>query len=146
MRLHFDIGGVRKLLAHTKVATEHSPNYEQNASGEPVLPGLWIVGDQGVYLMSNGRPDLMPEPIDPAHPERRFVVYAREIDPTRMAFDVWYANKRMAFGGDDGCDYLAASDIEAALADQGPNEPLVLDLTPARLKLMTVTRTKRKTA
>ena len=136
MRLHFDRADVRKLLAHAKAAKDHAATYGQE---QPIQPGLWLVGDMGIYLMSNGRPGLKAEPDKPGS----FVVYARECHPTKMPFDRWYEVKRSAFGGDDGCDYIPATDIEAALADQSPTEPLNINLTPRGMSLITVTRTIR---
>jgi len=72
MHLHFDKEAVDRIL-------EHSRNAETNNSlyGEPDTEraGLWIVGDEGVYLMSNGSPHLPRDENDPDNP-RSFVCYA----------------------------------------------------------------------
>jgi hypothetical protein len=107
MKLHFNRAGVERLLAHAEAATKHKKAYAEK--GKP-KPALWIVGDEGVYLMSNGEPGL---PIDAAHSN---VVYAREVDPTKMPFDQWWQAKRESFGGDDGADTLSAVDLRNALA------------------------------
>ncbi len=79
MRLHFDLALVRRLLDHSKAATERSPssisstrvgsgatartptsttstadNFPTADDVDPtkIPPGLWLVGDQGIYLMS----------------------------------------------------------------------------------------------
>ena len=94
MRLHFDLALVRKLLDHSKAATERSPSLDQLYEGrfrrdgkdvgldnlgsdnfptaddvDParIPPGLWLVGDQGVHLMSNGKPALLVDPADTRH-------------------------------------------------------------------------------
>jgi hypothetical protein len=68
-------------------------------------PGLWLVGDHGVYLCSNGK---MPEGVRP------LVAYAEECDPATCAD--WFDVKRRTFGGDDGVEFLDAVRLEAMMA------------------------------
>lgn len=56
-------------------------------------PKLQLVGDHGVYLITNA--DLPGTPS-----ERGTVVYAEKCDPSKD--DDWDDNKRRLFGGDDG--------------------------------------------
>lgn len=63
--------------------------------GRDEKSGLWLVGDEGVYLMSNGKL---------AEGQRPFVVYAEECDPKTNP-DYW-RYKRQHFGGDDGVEFL----------------------------------------
>ena len=90
MRLHFDLAVTQRLLNHSKAAAERSPTCDQLYDGRfrqdgkdadfanlsadnfptaddvdptKIPPGLWLVGDHGIYLMSNGRPPLRPEGI-----------------------------------------------------------------------------------
>ena len=58
-------------------------------------PSLWLVGDNGVYIMSNAKLDVLP-----------VVCYANECNPETMDFDDWYEVKREDYGGDDGADNL----------------------------------------
>lgn len=69
------------------------------------LPGLWLVGDHGVYLMSNGKLPAGGRPL---------VVYAEECDPHTN--DDWFHIKRKTFGGDDGVDFIDATPLEAMMA------------------------------
>jgi Protein of unknown function (DUF3085) len=126
MKITFDRAGVERLIAHAKAAPEHSLAFGEKA---PALPGLWIVGDEGVYLMSNGKPGL---PLD--ENGKQFMVYADQINPLTMAFDDWWANKRTAFGGDDGADMIPLSEIEQALATYRAGEALQLELTPKAMR------------
>lgn len=122
MKLHFDAAQVIRLLDHAKAAPRQRRRYDFC----PVDPaGLWLVGDQGVYLMSNGDPAL---PRDGAH-----IAYAREVDPTKLGFDEWWAAKRASFGGDDGCEFLDARAVRAALLAAG--EVLPIDVTPTEMRL-----------
>ncbi|MFZ5693274.1 MAG: DUF3085 domain-containing protein [Pseudomonadota bacterium] len=78
------------------------------APGDGEQPGLWLVGDEGVYLMSNGR---VPQGVRP------MVCYADQCNP-RTNPD-WRNYKRRYFGGDDGVEFLAAEEI-LAIANRRP--------------------------
>lgn len=67
------------------------------APGKDEKPGVWLVGDEGVYVMSNGKL---------AEGQRSLVIYAEECDPKTNP-DYWHY-KRQYFGGDDGIDFLDA--------------------------------------
>lgn len=71
-------------------------------------PGFWVVGDQGVYLMHNGKMHDVPEG------ETQPVVYAVECNP-HGDFDDWYETKRRVFGGDDGVDFVSREAIEGCV-------------------------------
>ena len=68
-------------------------------------PGLWLVGDHGVYLCSNGKL---------ADRARPLIAYAEECDPTTS--DDWFEVKRRTFGGDDGVEFFDAKQLEAMMA------------------------------
>lgn len=129
MNLHFDRTKVEQLLAHATAAEEHRLLYEDKATDQP---GLWLVGDQGVYLMSNGRPPLLL-PDQPDGGEKNLVVYATEVDPTRLKFEAWWQAKNMSFGGDDGIEFFTAKELIAALVTYKPGEPLTLSVSPAKM-------------
>lgn len=67
--------------------------------------GFWIVGDQGVYLMHNGKSHEVAEN------EMQPVVYAVECNPNTDP-DGWFDTKRSTFGGDDGVDFIEAETIQ----------------------------------
>lgn len=91
--------------------------------------GLWLVGDQGVYLMSNvTSEEAKAGPV--AH-----VCYADEVNPEKMEFDAWYDAKRQIFGGDDGVEFLPAQALEGALE----GDKFRLDMTPSSLSVYKVT-------
>jgi len=62
--------------------------------GEGEKPGVWLVGDEGVYLLSNGRL---------TEGQRPLVVYAEECDPETNP-DCWHTNRRY-FGADDSIEF-----------------------------------------
>jgi len=72
--------------------------------GAETGPGLWLVGDEGVYLMPN------------TTAKARTIVYARECDPTKLPFDTWWERKQTSFGGGDGVEFISLNDIETDAA------------------------------
>lgn len=117
MILHFDQAKVRALLAHTLAAPKHRMLYGQRSP----KPGLWLIAEDGVCLISNGSPPST----DPDH-----VVYADETDPKTVDPETMDAVKRQSSGGDDSAEFLDATTIETALATYRPDEPYLLDVTP----------------
>jgi hypothetical protein len=151
MRLHFDLALVRQLLDHSTAANERSSSLEQLYEGRfrrdgkeadldnltadnfptaddvdpaKIPPGLWLVGDQGVYLMSNGRPALLVDADDTRH----VVAHAAEANPG-TGLDSWWGVKRAAFGGDDGVVFLELPFAEGLLA-RARDGRVCVDLTP----------------
>jgi hypothetical protein len=76
IRFRFPLRDVLALAEHAIAAPDHGPTYNQHAEGTVPTPSLWFVGDQGLYLMSNGLPGL-PDPDDA---DRQRVVYADGFD------------------------------------------------------------------
>ncbi|MDX5412815.1 MAG: DUF3085 domain-containing protein [Rhodobacterales bacterium] len=126
--LKFKADEVKKLIDHACTAPEHSQFY-----GEKVGPALMLVGDQGVYLMSNGIPRFQAEGKPEGH---SFVAYAEGCDPT-LDEEEWWENKRYLFGGDDGADALGGAWMNkmAAMADAGATE-ILIRITPSTLELV----------
>lgn len=104
MKLHFPWDGIEKLLTEVITAKTAKTLY-----GEATGPGLWLAGDDGVYLMANTADGEVNSKRAPH--EKPYVVYAEECDPTRMAFDDWWATKQMTFGGDDGVEFFRLANI-----------------------------------
>lgn len=132
MKLHFNRERVQQLLSHTNKATRHEILY-----GEPetARPGLLLVGDNGVYLCSNGLPSLRADGgegnISPETP--MMIVYARECDPEFLEFEQWWENKRLSFGGDDGVVFIDAEMLQAALKPE--STWVVLEVTPEQFSV-----------
>jgi hypothetical protein len=104
-RLTFPLEGCLLLAEHVRNAPKQATLY-----GKVTELCLWLVGDQGVYLMSPGRPHLPKED----NPEHHHVIYAVECDPDTMEFDDWWINKQNSFGGDDGCETIPLSLFDGA--------------------------------
>lgn len=105
MELTFPIARVREIYNHTKAAVAHKTLYDQP---DTAVAGIWMVGDTGVYLMSNGDP---MQPTDKAGDKGAFVAYADECNPETMEFDDWWAAKRESFGGDDGVELFTIDQV-----------------------------------
>ena len=111
--LTFDKTLLQELINHAKFSTEWSMGYA--ADKEPA-PALFLVGDEGIYLMSNGKPGLPEDEEAAARQEagEQFfaskVAYAKGCDPKKD--DDYYENKQRIFGGDDGAETLMVSDFE----------------------------------
>jgi hypothetical protein len=107
--LTFAAPAVLELLRHAIAAPKHSSPYSQEDPG----PGLFLVKDEGVYLMSNGKPGL------PGENAANKVVYAKGYEPLtearRDGTDTWgerYEKIRDAVGGDDFGEFLPADSFK----------------------------------
>ncbi|WP_152017463.1 MULTISPECIES: DUF3085 domain-containing protein [unclassified Bosea (in: a-proteobacteria)] len=97
--------------------------------GQNERPGLWLVGDEGVYIMSNGKL---------AEDQRPLVVYAQECDPKTNP-DYWHY-KRQHFGGDDGVEFLDAIMLGKLIAAAPTATHLTIAMTDNALSLALVRR------
>lgn len=116
--LTFPRAGVERLLEILKGATKFRPNYGDDG---PPKPGLWLVGDDGIYLMANAVLDNDDKP---------FVVDSKECNAKVMEFNDWWANKQTIWGGDDGVETLDLKDVQMALLTYQPGEDFKIDMTP----------------
>lgn len=150
MILHFDRAVIERLLAHSASATERRPSIDQlfdrqfRKPGAPykewageehidrtkIPAGLWLVGDDGIYFLSNGLPLLPREDGKPG----TLPAYAREANPT-IDPDHAYAVKSRAFGEDDGCEFLPEEAIRAALA-AARGDTIAVKLTASALQFV----------
>lgn len=100
----FSANEVRALIARGQSDAQANGGYRNPhyglSPGKDEKPGLWLVGDQGVYLMSNGKL---------AEGMRPMVCYAAECDPSTNPD--WWHYKQRHFGGDDGIDFLDAAEV-----------------------------------
>lgn len=131
MKLHFPWKHIEKALEEVRTASTARPLY-----GEETDKGLWLVGDEGVYLMPNTSDGLHHR--DLKENDHRVVVYAQECDPTKLEFDEWWENKRASFGGDDGIEFFALAEIERLVSSPPTGKQpqyLVADISPKQIKL-----------
>jgi len=98
----FSLTELEPIMKHSEQSKDRKIPYAQilGREGENADPHLWLVGDNGIYLMSNGSPGLRKKEGEDAN----VVAYAHEANPEKMdGDDVWYA-KRDIFGADDGVE------------------------------------------
>ena len=134
MKLHFPIKDIKTGIEELKSAKTPPTNYDWDKR-ETVSCELafMLVGDQGVYLMPNTK--------DGKHNTKRgedegnFVIYANECDPTKMEFDDWWANKNASFGGDDGAEFIAMTEIESIINGLDDNKHLVIELSAVKFEI-----------
>lgn len=106
--IRFSLEEMKPLMDHARSCTEWGATYAGPATG----PGLWLVGDHGIYLMSNGKPHL-PRP-GAESPDSSLIVYAEECNPDKDP-DGWWDAKQSYYGGDDGVDTIDLADIDSLL-------------------------------
>jgi len=97
IRLLFPLAEVGRVAERAVAATEHKPSFRDTLNGTTPAPALWFVGDEGLYLMSNGLPHL-PQP---TKSDRSLVAYA---DGYRTSMDKHAVDHLI--GGDDFCEVL----------------------------------------
>jgi Protein of unknown function (DUF3085) len=99
---------VLELVAHAKAAPKATSPYGMT---EDPGPGLFLVKDDGVYVMSNGEPHLA------GTESRNKVVYARGYEGLPRTASVEdrmerYDKVRGAAGGDDFAEFVPAKSLE----------------------------------
>ncbi|WP_223568931.1 DUF3085 domain-containing protein [Agrobacterium tumefaciens] len=97
--------------------------------GRDEQPGVWLVGDEGVYLLSNGKL---------AEGQRPCVVYAEECDPKTNP-DYWHY-KRRHFGGDDGIEFLDAFRLVKLIAASPGCTHLQIDMGDTSMSITPIRR------
>lgn len=108
-QLIFDGPQVLDLLAHAAASTKHSAPY---GLGRDPGPGLFLVHDDGVYLMSNGQP-MQPKENGESGAK---VIYAKGYEPPRLIKDEdrndQYFKIVAAVGGEDFVEFIEAKVFE----------------------------------
>ncbi|ENN83789.1 hypothetical protein RHSP_40991 (plasmid) [Rhizobium freirei PRF 81] len=133
MTLTFPLSAIREVISRGESDAEanggfRNPHYGL-APGKDEKPGLWLVGDQGIYVMSNGRLRSDARPL---------VVYAEECDP-RIGGD-WFHIKRRIYGGDDGVDFIDAESLEALISASPTGTHLRIAFSGETMQIYVVSR------
>jgi hypothetical protein len=103
--------------------------YYGTRPGEGEKPGLWLVGDEGVYIMSNGKL---------AEGERALVLYSEQCHP--VGNRDWWQYKRRYFGGDDGVEFIAAEQLVPLFDRNLRATHINMDLTEDEIVFSLITR------
>lgn len=106
------------LVLDTELASSHAVPYTGGDWDEPLdtTPGLMLVGDDGIYFMSNRT--------DRAKDKKPVIGYAMEANAELMSRDDVWESKRRIFGGDDGAVPIDLATIKQWLEDS-TGEPCV---------------------
>ena len=121
--LRFDKTGVWRIFDHSRNSPKSLPFYEIDTG-----PALWLVGDKGIYLMSNGNPRLgfdgLNIPQGREQEIRSLTVHANGCDPDIVDFELWWKVHCAINDGSDFCyplecglfeDVLEHSDTEIVI-------------------------------
>ncbi|MDQ0563022.1 hypothetical protein QO004_004831 [Rhizobium mesoamericanum] len=129
----FSITDVRAVIARGRADAAANGGYRvayQGISPETdARAGLWLVGDEGVYIMSSGTL---------AKGQRPLVNYAEECDPKTNP-DYWHY-KRRYFGGDDGVEFIDAVELETLIAAQPDATHLQITMDDTSMSLGLIRR------
>lgn len=129
----FPILAVRKVIDRGVVDAATNDGFRNPHYGldprKDEKPGLWLVGDQGVYIMSNGKL---------AEEQRPLVVYAEECHP--LGDPDWWHYKQRHFGSDDGIQFLNAEEVLRIINGTRAPTHLSVRLTETHIDLTTIRR------
>jgi hypothetical protein len=109
---------------------EHGFPDPDNIDQDKVPPMLWLVYDQGIYLMPN---TPFAEGQQTAN-----LAYAAECNPRKMEFDTWRDAKQELVGGDDGVESLPVEMIRQTLlkAEAAGKKKFCLELTEEHIRTL----------
>jgi len=138
MRLHFQRSIVLQIAAHARESARHKQSIDERYHCDPAQPALWLVNDNGIYLMSNGDPALldMELPERPDGTRWNVCAHARECNPHLMPFEEWWRVMREACGTADHSQVIPLEAIEEVLFTLPEGEDLVLDVTLDRTRVV----------
>lgn len=129
--LTFPIAAVRDVIARGVADAEANGGFRDPHLGfsptDNRRRGLWLVGDHGVYLCSNGALSEGAKPL---------VAYAEDCHPDQN--EDWIEVKRRTFGGDDGLDFLDANGLEALIASNPGCTHLRIAFFPDSMQLFVI--------
>jgi len=129
----FSVIDVRAVLDHGRRDAEANGGYRVPYHGispeTEARAGLWLVGDEGVYILSNGKL---------TEGQRPLVIYAEECNPKTNS-DYWHY-KRRYFGGDDGVDFLDATELERIISAASGGTHLQISMDDTSMIINSVRR------
>ena len=136
--LRFDLAEVRRVVAHVQAAHEHRAYFS-----EKLGPRVYLVKDEGIYLMSSGMPRDLADPNSTDPRAESFVAYAKGYDPHTGDRSAIWEKCREAVGGDDFGEPLDLDDFVSALA--APNiKGLLIKVTPNHISLVIEERVPKR--
>jgi hypothetical protein len=125
-KLTFKNKDIVRCVEHACKASDHSRGFGDTS---PPRPSLILVKDDGIYIMSNGKPNDI---VDWGDGDRSFVAYAKGYEADRAG--VWDLC-RNAVGGDDFAEYIP---LDTALCtDILEGSDLIIKITSSSLSVLT---------
>ena len=121
--LSFDKTTVWRLVDHTKNAKDHM----RYMDSYPKEPGLWLVADGGLYIISNGLPNICPDGIIGGENNHRLAAFADGCDYLNTDFQSVCELHELMDNGSDCCFYLPLEDIENKLSKSSNSIFLIFD-------------------
>jgi Protein of unknown function (DUF3085) len=97
MLLKWKFTDLRPLIDHARTSVKWRKNGRQKGK-----PGLWLIKDEGIYLMSNGIPLLPTIPVPGCVGPTNRVVYAEGYKPPECGH----------IGGDDFVEVISLDDLD----------------------------------
>jgi hypothetical protein len=117
----FKTADLKRCVEHALNSKEWRMGYAPVDDENPAGPGLFLVHDQGVYLMSNGEPgDALK------HTLGLYVAYAEGCHPDKN--EDWWDTSRALVGGDDFAEIIKIDSSWLAACDE--NDELHVAVTP----------------
>jgi hypothetical protein len=139
--LRFRLDEVRPLARHALGCKQFRKTFVEEEEKREPDPGLHLVHDDGVYIMSNGLPMDMVQ--DGRGPRAR-VAYAAGCDPRKDS--AWWEESRAQVGGDDFVELLPLEEsIRDAVFDE-TMDALVIEMTADRLTVKVTGRSRHAPA
>ena len=123
--LEFKVTDLPAIVSHAKSASIQQPTFYESEENITPKKGLFLVKDQGVYLMSNGT-----NPGEKTMSELGLVTYAKGCNPTTD--EDWWSQGSYLCGGDDFCEFIELEWVQFAI-DTGHN--LIIELSDTEMML-----------
>ncbi len=125
--LRFDKALVWRLCDHCR----NSPKWQKSWGVRKAKPSLWLVGDAGVYLMSNGNPQISHDGKVPKGKAKTQTPYlsapAEGCNPIYDEADAWWPIHNAISGGDDFVIPIPLEDIEEPLKSSSSTIVIIAD-------------------
>lgn len=129
--LRFRREDVEKLINHASACKKHRKNWGEKKG----KPSLWLVHDDGVYLMSSGDPPLLEDPnTKDKENARSFVAQAEGTHPKKD--ENWWEEARALVGGDDFAEPLALKDCISWLASNAGRAIMELEFSETEIRFV----------
>lgn len=123
--LEFNVSELAPIVDHAASATKQRQTFYEAENDLTPAKGLFLVKDQGVYIMSNGT-----NPGDKSMSELGLIAYAKGCHP--KVDEGWWETAWDICGGDDFCEFIALDWVQFAM-DAGTK--LIIEMSDTEIRL-----------